>query len=179
MRAIPLLLLVACAHTAVHRSHYDRYEAPTVVGHAEELVIEASVAGSRLRVMAQHPRLCTREVHETDEAVRSKEGDAGTGDGFTGRDGAVIGAVLGVLTAAQVIADSPTITREDRVVDSVSESCPLPEARLPLVIELPSGARVQATTDVAGFVEVVLPPEERGMLVVRGAGALAQVTVGE
>jgi len=175
---IALLLLIGCAHTTITRSHYSHYESPTVAGPPEPLVLDASISGTHLHVIAQHPRLCTRDVHQTNEALHHLEGD-GNSDGFNGRDGALLGAVIGVLTAAQVAGDNATVTVEDRVVDQESESCPLPEARLPLVIELPSGATLEATTDIAGFVEVTLPPDERGTLVVRGADTLAQVTVGE
>lgn len=175
---IALLLLIGCAHTTITRSHYARYESPTEVGQPDALVIEASISGTRLHVIAQHPRQCTRDIHQTNEALHHLEGEGNT-DGFNGHDGAILGAVIGVLTAAQMAGDKATITVEDRVVDRESESCPLPEARLPITVELPSGATLEATTNVAGFVEVALPPDERGMLVVRGAGALAQLTVGE
>lgn len=177
MRIAPLLLLIGCAHTTITRAHYGRYESPTVAGEPEALVLDASISGTRLHVIAQHPRRCTRDIHETDEALRHLEGDTGNGDGFTGRDGAVIGAVLGVITAAQVAGDRSTVTLEDRVVDRESESCPLPEARLPITVELPSGATLAATTNVAGFAELEVPPEEHGVLVIRGADAVAQLAL--
>ena len=170
---IALLLLVGCAHTTITRAHYSRYEAPTVPGPPDALVIDASISFDRLHVIAQHPRQCTRDIHETDEAVHQLAGEGG--GGYSGGGDALLGAVVGVVTAAQMAADRPTTVLEDRVVDRESESCPLPEARLAITVELPSGATLQATTDVAGFAELELPPDEHGTVVIRGADARAQV----
>jgi hypothetical protein len=73
-------------------------------------------------------------------------------------------------------ADHPTTKIEDHVVDRVDEACPLPETRLPVTVELPSGATLAGTTDLAGMLELALPADEHGTLTVRAGDAIATAT---
>ncbi len=157
-------------------------EGEVIEGAPKAIVLETVATGSLVTIQAAAKRECERPIYAVTEVKREKH--ARMRDTKDPR-AAVFGALLApvtlpisaVISGFIVLADGRGDSRRDtKLLRSEKFACTSVAPEVVVVVELPSGATIDGTTDAAGRVVISIPETEpyRGTVTARAVRAVAR-----
>lgn len=148
--------------TAFVKSDYE-----TIVPPAAAMGLEISSTGGIITVRASEPRVCRRETWDVLDVRKEQTAHFFVPD--TNEEILILVFVIaapftlaatGLITAAVVGSDKPTVTRERKRVAVAPYECPVLRGNIAVTLVFPSGTFTELTTDEGGVASFAVPADE-------------------
>ncbi len=177
MRALALAWLssgcLVVSNTTTTTTKVGHVEEPAQMGPVGAAGLDVRLTGTALVIRTSHARICRQQAFDVDEDTEDVSVDFEMLTADRHRSVASVGTiVLDVLLAPITIPVSALITfpyvlirdghvaRRRELVDDKAFACPVEVPSVHVVVDLPSGARVEGTTDGHGVLELAIPASE-------------------